>query len=50
ERYDVGFQPGSHFSSMNGLNTYLRFCFTYYDSGDLVEGVQRLARAMDAAG
>ncbi|MBW2613889.1 MAG: PLP-dependent aminotransferase family protein [Deltaproteobacteria bacterium] len=49
-RYDVGFQPGSRFSSMNGLNTYLRFCFTYYDSGDLVEGVQRLARAMDAAG
>jgi len=43
----VGFQLGSRFSSMNGLNTFLRLCFAYYGANDLVEGVERLARAID---
>lgn len=43
----VGFQPGIKFSSTGGLRNYLRFCFAYYEKEDLVEGVERLARAID---
>jgi len=49
-RHDVGFQPGVRFSSMNGLSSFLRLCFAYYGDEDLVEGVARLARAIDEAG
>jgi len=46
-RHDVGFQPGGRFSSMNGLSSFLRLCFTYYAGEDLVKGVQRLAQALE---
>ena len=49
-RHDVGFQPGVRFSSMNGPSSFLRLCFAYYGDEDLVEGVARLARAIDKAG
>jgi DNA-binding transcriptional MocR family regulator len=49
-RHDTGFQPGSRFSSMQGLSTFLRLCFTYYADQDLVAGVQRLAQAMQETG
>jgi 2-aminoadipate transaminase len=49
-RHDVGFQPGGRFSSMNGLSSFLRLCFAYYGDEDLVEGVARLAGAIDEAG
>ena len=49
-RHDVGFQPGVRFSSMKGPSSFLRLCFAYYGDEDLVEGVARLARAIDAAG
>jgi len=45
--YDVGFQPGSRFSSMNGIGSFLRLCFAYYAEEDLVEGVARLAQAIE---
>jgi len=45
--YDVGFQPGSRFSSMNGLGSFLRLCFAYYAAEDLVKGVARLAQAIE---
>jgi len=44
--HKVGFQPGIRFSSMNGLHDYLRICFTYYGTDDLLEGVERLAMAI----
>jgi DNA-binding transcriptional MocR family regulator len=49
-RHDVGFQPGVRFSSMQGLNAFLRLCFTYYAEEDLVKGVERLAEAMHEMG
>jgi len=44
--HKVGFQPGIRFSSMNGLHDYLRICFTYYGTDNLLEGVNRLAKAI----
>ena len=46
-RHDMGFQPGVRFSSMNGLGSFLRLCFAYYAEKDLVEGVARLALAIE---
>ena len=46
-RHDVGFQPGIRFSSMNGLNTFLRLCFAFYGDDDLEEGVARLSCAIE---
>lgn len=46
EKHQVGFQPGIKFSSTRGLCNYLRFCFAFYGEAQLVEGVERLARAI----
>lgn len=43
----LSFQPGSRFSSKQGLANYLRLCFSYYDSEYLIEGIQRLHKAMN---
>jgi DNA-binding transcriptional MocR family regulator len=46
---NVEFMPGHKFSSRQGLNNFLRLCFAYYDTPDLLEGVDRLS-AVIAAG
>jgi len=48
EKHQVGFQPGIKFSSVGGLRNYLRFCFAFYGEVQLVEGVERLVRAIRA--
>ncbi|MCX7801955.1 MAG: PLP-dependent aminotransferase family protein, partial [Meiothermus ruber] len=42
----VRFQPGHRFSSQGRLAHALRLCFAYYEPPELVEGVHRLARAL----
>jgi len=44
--HHVGFQPGHRFSAVGGLKNYLRLSFSYYDTNDLIEGIQRLATAL----
>lgn len=44
----VRFQPGHRFSSQGRLAHALRLCFAYYDPPELVEGVHRLARALQS--
>jgi DNA-binding transcriptional MocR family regulator len=39
----VEFMPGTQFSSRGGLNNYLRLSFAYYETPELLEGVERLA-------
>lgn len=45
----VEFMPGFKFSSRKELTNFLRLSFAYYDTPDLLEGVERLA-AVIAAG
>lgn len=45
---EVGFQPGSLFSSGGGLDNYLRLSFAHYDEGDIREGISRLAAVFDS--
>jgi len=40
---NVEFMPGFKFSSRQGLKNFLRLSFAYYDTPDLLEGVERLA-------
>ncbi len=42
----VEFMPGFKFSSRQGLKNFLRLSFAYYDTPDLLEGVERLAAAI----
>lgn len=42
EIYKTGFRIGNKFSSTGKLYNYLRLCFAYYDSAQLVEGAERL--------
>ena len=46
QKCQTGFQPGIKFSSDQGLNNYLRFCFAFYGVSDLEEGVRRLAKVI----
>ncbi len=39
----VEFMPGSSFSSRQGLKNYLRLSFAFYDTPDLIQGVERLS-------
>jgi DNA-binding transcriptional MocR family regulator len=39
----VEFMPGAWFSSLQGLTNYLRVSFAFYDTPDLVKGVERLS-------
>jgi DNA-binding transcriptional MocR family regulator len=39
---NVEFMPGFKFSSRQGLKNFLRLSFAYYDTPDLLEGVERL--------
>jgi DNA-binding transcriptional MocR family regulator len=46
---NVEFMPGVKFSSRDGLKNYLRLSFAYYDTPDLLEGVERLARVLESS-
>jgi 2-aminoadipate transaminase len=45
---NVDFMPGARFSSRDGLKNCLRLSFAYYDVPELVQGAERLARAIRA--
>jgi DNA-binding transcriptional MocR family regulator len=42
-RLDVGYAPGSLFSSLRDLKNFMRLSFAYYDESALIEGAERLA-------
>ena len=44
--HKVGFQPGVNFSNRGSLTNNIRLSFAFYHEAELVEGVQRLARAL----
>ena len=44
--HKVGFQPGVKFSNRGSLTNHIRLSFAFYHEAQLVEGVQRLARAL----
>ena len=39
---NIEFMPGSKFSSRQGLKNCLRLSFAYYDTPDLLKGIERL--------
>jgi 2-aminoadipate transaminase len=45
---NVEFMPGFKFSSRQGLMNFFRLSFAYYDTPDLLEGVERLAGVIAA--
>jgi DNA-binding transcriptional MocR family regulator len=45
---NVEFMPGFKFSSRGGLKNFLRLSFAYYDTPDLLAGVERLAAVIVA--
>lgn len=47
QRRNISFQPGIKFSSAQGLQNYLRLSFAYYDTAELLEGVNRLAQVIN---
>ena len=47
-RRHVSFQPGVRFSSYNALDNCLRLSFAFYEEADLVEGVRRLGKVLNA--
>lgn len=47
---EVDFRPGGLFSSRQGLGEYLRLSFSYYEPGEIEEGVKRLGEAAREAG
>ncbi len=46
--YKVSFKPGPRFSSNGDLQQYARFCYAFYPEDRLVEGAERLAKAVSA--
>ncbi|MDG1859375.1 MAG: PLP-dependent aminotransferase family protein [Emcibacteraceae bacterium] len=42
--YDIGFQPGSRFSSRGDLKHFLRLSFSHYSEDDIHDGVERLSK------
>ncbi len=45
-REHVEFMPGARFSSRRALANRLRLCFAFYDTPELVQGVERLSRVL----
>ncbi len=43
----VNFQIGNKFSSNNSLDSFIRLCFSYYDSATLKEGITRLKNSLE---
>ena len=50
EANHVAFKPGVRFSSHEALPNFMRLCFAYYDSAGLIEGVQRIGKALSKVG
>ena len=48
EAHQVGFRPGNKFSTTGSLSNYLRLSFSYYASEQLVEGAERLGKAIES--
>ena len=48
KRFQVGFQPGTSFSSQDGLRHAMRLSFAFHDIPALELGVTRLRQALDA--
>ena len=46
EEFKVSCRTGAKFSCQNGLDSFLRLCFVYYEEDLLIEGVQRLQQAL----
>lgn len=44
--HKVGFQPGVNFSSRGDFTNCIRLSFAFYHEAELIEGAQRLARAL----
>ncbi len=44
DSYDLGFQPGSRFSSRGDLKHFLRLSFSYYWEDDIRAGIERLSK------
>ena len=44
----VDFRPGNDFSSSGAFPNSLRVCFALYESGQLDEGISRLAKALES--
>ena len=44
DNYNIGFQPGSRFSSRGELKHFLRLSFSHYCEDDIHEGVERLSK------
>ncbi len=47
QQLKVDFYPGSFFSSSRGFESHMRLCFAFYEEAQLIEGVKRLARAVE---
>jgi DNA-binding transcriptional MocR family regulator len=45
---NVEFMPGPRFSNRQALKNCLRLSFAYYDTPELIEGVERLSEAIRA--
>ncbi|MFL7870004.1 MAG: PLP-dependent aminotransferase family protein [Anaerolineales bacterium] len=46
--FNIGFRQGTLFSSKNGMQEYVRLCYTFYDEDKIKEGLQRLKQCLDA--
>lgn len=46
ESFKVSYRPGVRFSSQNGLRSFARLCFAFYEADQLAEGIERLKRAL----
>ena len=46
--FNIGFRQGTLFSSKNGMQEYVRLCYTFYDEDKIKKGLQRLKQCLDA--
>ena len=47
EVFKVNFRPGVRFSSRGGMHEYLRLGISFYESGEIEQGVRRLKQCLD---
>ena len=48
EAFKVGFRPGIRFSSVNGLQEFIRLSFVHFDSDEIEDGIARLGNCLEA--
>jgi 2-aminoadipate transaminase len=46
--FNVGFRQGALFSSRNGMQDYIRLCYTFYDEENIEEGIRRLRKCLES--